>query len=57
MTKLSGEQIGQLQAAIVDAFTPDELQQFLLTRLDKYLSHISLVLQRRFLDSACYHIS
>jgi hypothetical protein len=40
--KLSGEQIEQLQSAILGAFEADELRQFLLTHLDKYLSHISL---------------
>jgi hypothetical protein len=42
MARLNGEQIDQLQRAILGAFTSDDLQQFLLTRLDVYLSHISL---------------
>jgi hypothetical protein len=42
VARLNGEQIAQLQDAILGAFTPDDLEQFLLTRLDRYLSHISM---------------
>ena len=42
MAKLNGKQVAQLQQAILDAFEYNELRQFLLTRLDRYLSHISL---------------
>jgi hypothetical protein len=42
MARLSGEQVSELQEAILDAFEADELRQFLLARLDKDLSHISL---------------
>ena len=42
MLKLSGEQIAQLQRAILAVFTHDELRQLLLTDLDRDLSHVSL---------------
>jgi hypothetical protein len=40
--KLSGKWVEELQKAILGAFRADELRQFLTTRLDRDLSHISI---------------
>jgi len=40
MAKLTGPQIGQLQEIILDAFDLDDLENLLLTKLDKRLAHI-----------------